>query len=262
MNYVHIGTFYGGNSFVHKLTAQTKIIFEILFIVSAVCTKTLIGFAVLLIPIFILIFLSNTSVKLLLKSLKNILIFLCMIFVLNALFFGGNRTIWHFGIINITQDGILQGLKISCRIIDIVLLSLIIHTTTAPKKITDAFCRFLYPLRIFKIPIETFALMINIAVQFIPIILDEAEKIIRAQKIRTEFSYKKIFSYNAKNVIPLILPVFLASFQRADELATAMESRGYKGERNRKIPSEKKSVYDYVVMIFSLMFCTIAVLFF
>ena len=274
MHGINIGTFYSGSSFMHKLAAQTKIVSLLFFIAAAVCTESLIGFAVLSIPVVFSIAFSRTPPRLLFYGLKNTLTFLCLIFILNSLFYGGNGNLWSFGIIHITKDGIVQGLRIVCRITHIVIVSSVINTTTAPKKISDALCRLLFPLRFFKIPIETFALMINIAVQFIPVISAETEKIINAQKMRLSFSDTKpgfcttkhmLRSQNVlqrKNILPLILPVFLAAFQRADELAIAMEARGYRGERKRKIPPEKKHLCDYVVMTGSALFCFTAMLFF
>lgn len=274
MQRINIGTFYSGSSFMHGLAAQTKIVSLLFFIAAEVCTQNLTGFVILSVPVFFSIVLSNTPLRLLFCGLKNTLIFLCVIFILNSLFYGTSGSLWSFGIIHITKDGIVQGLRIVCRIIHIVIASSIINATTAPKKISDALCRLLYPLRFFKIPIETFALMINIAVQFIPVILAETEKIISAQKMRGAFSDKKALLYGAKhrfrlhnvlqgkNILPLILPVFLAAFQRADELAIAMEARGYRGERKRKIPREKKGLYDYAVMTSSALFCFAAMFFF
>lgn len=268
MQSINIGTFYSGSSFMHGLAAQTKIVSLIFFITAEVCTQNLTGFVILSIPVFFSILLSHTPPRFLFCGLKNTLIFLCVIFILNTLFYGGNGSLWSFGIIHITKDGITQGLRIVCRIIHIVIVSSIVTATTAPKKISDAFCRLLLPLRFFKIPIETFALMINIAVQFIPVISAETEKIINAQKMRGSFSDKKTPFYGAKhifhpqNILPLVLPVFLAAFQRADELAIAMEARGYRGERKRKIPHEKKCLYDYAFMAGSALFCFTAMLFF
>ena len=274
MHGINIGTFYSGSSFMHGLAAQTKIVSLLFFIAAEVCTQNIMGFVILSIPVFFSIVLSNTPPRLLFYGLKNTLMFLCLIFILNTLFYGGNGSLWSFGIIHITKDGIVQGLRIVCRIIHIVIVSSVINTTTAPKKISDALCCLLFPLRFFKIPIETFALMINIAVQFIPVISAETEKIISAQKMRLSFSDTKpddcvtkhmLRSQNVlqrKNILPLILPVFLAAFQRADELAIAMDARGYRGERKRKIPPEKKRLCDYAVMAGAALFCFIAMLFF
>jgi energy-coupling factor transport system permease protein len=162
--------------------------------------------------------------------------FFLLIFVMNALFFATDDAIWHWWILTLSVPGIVQGAQVTVRLL---VMSNVLTCTTPPLEITGAIQTLLSPLRLVRLPVEDIAMILSVAVQFIPTLLEETDTIRKAQIARGARFESRRLHERAQAMLPLIVPIFLSAFKRADELAMAMEARGYRGARGR---TRKKSV--------------------
>ena len=165
--------------------------------------------------------------------------FFLLIFVMNALFFATDDAIWHWWILTLSVPGIVQGAQVTVRLALILVMSNVLTCTTPPLEITGAIQTLLSPLRLVRLPVEDIAMILSVAVQFIPTLLEETDTIRKAQIARGARFESRRLHERAQAMLPLIVPIFLSAFKRADELAMAMEARGYRGARGR---TRKKSV--------------------
>lgn len=243
---ITIGQYFPGNSLLYKLDPRTKIVLllaliSIIFMVNSFFTYTLlIGFT-----IFIII-LSRLPGIMLLKSIKPLL-WIILFTILIHLISTPGVTVWTIGFLSITQEGIAQAALISTRLILLIVLSSILTFTTSPLALTDGLENLLTPLKKFGVPAHELAMMMTIALRFIPTLLEETDRIMKAQESRgadfTTGSLKK----RVQHMIPLLVPLFISAFRRADDLATAMEARCYRGGENRTRMKELKlKQIDYI----------------
>lgn len=232
---ITLGQFFPGYSIIHKLDPRTKIIISILFIITVFLAKNPITLILLTIITFTMIFLSRISAKVILKSIKPLVFILVFTAVLNLfLTKGTGEPMVEFWIIKIYEEGIVRASFMFVRVIIFILSSTVLLTyTTSPISLTDGIESLLSPLKKIKVPVHSFAMMMSIALRFIPILVEETEKIMNAQKSRgADFSSGGLIK-RAKALIPILIPLLASSFNRADELATAMECRCYRGDKNR-----------------------------
>ena len=193
-----------------------------------------------------LIILSKVPVKFMLKGLKPLFIILLITVAFN-LFLVPGEVIWSFGFLKLTREGIAQAIKIGIRLIYLVIGSSIMTLTTTPNQLTDGLERILHPLNKIHVPVHEISMMMSIALRFIPILLEETDKIMKAQIARgADFESGNLIQ-KAKGLIPLLVPLFISAFRRADDLAMAMEARCYHGgdDRTQMKPLVYKS-RDYV----------------
>ncbi len=232
---ITLGQFFPGFSVVHKLDPRTKIILAIAYIVTVFLAKTPIAFLFLTIFTLILIPLTKISTKVILKGLKPmyfILIFTSLLHIFATKGVGDPIFEWYF--IHIYYEGIMRAIFMSLRfLLFIIGTSLFLTYTTSPIALTDGLEWILSPLKLFKVPVSIFSMMMTIALRFIPTLVEETEKIMNAQSSRgADFSSGNLIR-RAKALIPLIIPLFASSFKRAGELASAMECRCYAVDRKR-----------------------------
>jgi len=227
------GKYLPGNSLIHRLNVQCKIIVFLLLIITVILTDSIIGYILLLSVLVIITAISHIRLKLILSSVNYVWRFLIIVCILNILFFHGQQVLfqWHF--ICVTKEGITQGINISFNIIIILILSSIFTLTTAPMEIKNGLEALLKPLSYFGIPIDQAVLILTVALQFIPTLLEECEAIRKAQTARgaefeSKYLHKRVMALGA-----LFIPVFIAAFKRADELSTAMEARGFRDAKHR-----------------------------
>lgn len=234
MNNITLGQFYPANSFIHSLDARIKVVLAILYIVCSFICKNLISYVVLLLSAILLILISRIPLKMVFRSLRPILFILLFTVVINMFWTDGERLLVDWWIIEIYYEGIMNALFIGIRIIVLIIGTSIFMTyTTTPIALTDALESLLSPLKLFHAPVHEFAMMITIALRFIPILSEETHKIMSAQKARgADFSNGRLIK-RAKALVPVLVPLFVSSFRRADELATAMECRCYHGGKGR-----------------------------
>ncbi|MGL5315789.1 MAG: energy-coupling factor transporter transmembrane component T family protein [Peptostreptococcaceae bacterium] len=229
---ITIGQYYPTNSVIHKLDSRVKLIATFVFMVSLFVINKFWPYAIVLLTLLSVIKLSNIPVKYLLKGLKPLRWIILFTFVINIFFLPGD-VIWSFGFLKITAQGIEQAIFMAIRLIFLVVGTSILTLTTSPIELTDGIERLLNPFKKIGLPVHELAMMMTIALRFIPTLLDETDKIMKAQMSRgADFESNNIIN-RAKNLVPLLVPLFVSAFRRADELAMAMEARCYRGGYNR-----------------------------
>ena len=248
---ITLGQFFPGRSPIHRLDPRTKIILATLFIVAVFVANNPISFLLLFATTVILIAISRISFKVILKSIKPIVFILIFTAILNILMTkGAGEPLLSFWIISIYTEGIARAVMMALRVIILIVGSSILLTyTTSPISLTDGLESLLSPLKVVKLPVHTFAMMMSIALRFIPTLVEETEKIMNAQKSRGADFTTGSLAQRAKALIPLLVPLFVSSFKRAEELATAMECRCYRGDKNRtKLVKLEYRGLDFVFM--------------
>ena len=232
---ITLGQFFPGESIIHRLDPRTKIILAIIFIVSVFLASTPLAFLVLILFTAIMIAVSTISFKVILRGIRPIIIVLIFTAIINVFMTKGTSDpLVAFWIIEIYKEGIIRAVFMAIRVIILIIgTSTLLTYTTSPIALTDGIESLLSPLKKIGIPVHLFAMMMTIALRFIPTLVEETEKIMNAQKSRgADFSSGGLIK-RAKALIPIIIPLFVSSFKRAEELATAMECRCYRGDKNR-----------------------------
>lgn len=229
---ITIGQFFPGTSPVHRMDPRTKIILSMLMIVLVFIIKSYIGYAVFGVGLLAVILISHIPIKYILKGLKPLLFIIILTFIIN-LFFTPGRIIFSLWKIKITAEGVDQAIRMALRLVFLVVGTSLLTLTTSPLSLTDGMEILMNPLKKIKFPAHELAMMMTIALRFIPTLLDETDRIMKAQMSRgADFESGNLFK-RAKSMIPLLIPLFISAFRRADELALAMEARCYKGGENR-----------------------------
>jgi len=230
---ITMGQYYPVDSPVHRLDPRIKLLLTIAFIVAVFLAKTFVGYALLLAFIWMTSRLANTPFRMLLKGLRPLRMILILTFLLN-LFFTQGQTVWlSFWIVRITREAFLQALFYSLRLVFLVIGTSLLTLTTSPVALSDGIEVLLSPLKKIHFPAHELAMMMTIALRFIPTLLEETDKIMKAQMARgADFESGNLLS-RAKAMVPLLVPLFVSAFRRAGDLAMAMESRCYHGGEGR-----------------------------
>ena len=230
---IAIGQYFNVESPIHRLDPRTKIILTLVFITLIFFVKSYWGYVALALFICIVTLIANIPLKTLLKSIRPLLYILLFTFILNLLFMQGETVIFSWWIIRITREGLNQAIFMALRLLFLVTGTSIMTLTTSPIELTDALERLMKPLALLRFPAHELAMMMSIALRFIPTLMDEADKIMKAQASRgADFQSGKLVQ-RVKNMLPLLVPLFISAFRRADDLALAMESRCYRGGEGR-----------------------------
>lgn len=229
---ITIGQYYPADSVLHRLDPRTKLVGTILFIVSVFLFHTFPGYAVATVFLAAMIALSKVPPKFIFKGLKAILVLLLFTMVFNVLLTPG-EVLWRWGILKVTREGLSLAGRMAIRLTYLVIGSSIMTLTTTPNQLTDGMERLLRPLNRIHVPVHEIAMMMSIALRFIPILLEETDKIMKAQIARgADFESGNLIK-KAKSMVPLLVPLFISAFRRANDLATAMEARCYRGGDHR-----------------------------
>lgn len=232
---ITLGQYFPGFSALHRLDPRTKIICALLFIVAVFLAQNPATFIFLVLFVSLLVLTSRISIHVLIKGIKPVIFILAFTSLINLfLTKGSGEPLFSYHFINIYEEGIYRAIFMSLRVIILINgSSLLLSYTTSPISLTDGLESLLSPLKKIKVPVHSFAMMMSIALRFIPTLVEETDKIMNAQKSRgADFSSGGLIK-RAKALIPLLVPLFVSSFKRADELATAMECRCYRGDKNR-----------------------------
>ena len=232
---ITLGQFFPGESVLHRLDPRTKILISILFIVSVFVASNPLSFIVLVAATIGLIAISGISFKVVFKGVKPIIFVLVFTALINVFMTAGvGEPLVSFWIIKIYKEGIIRAVFMALRVVILIVgTSMLLTYTTSPISLTDGIESLLSPLKKIGVPVHVFAMMMTIALRFIPTLIEETEKIMNAQKSRgADFSSGGLVK-RVKALIPILVPLFLSSFKRAEELATAMECRCYRGDNNR-----------------------------
>ncbi|HEY8893052.1 MAG TPA: energy-coupling factor transporter transmembrane component T [Clostridium sp.] len=253
---ITIGQYIPGESFVHKLDPRFKIMISILFIVDLFLVNNFEGYLFIFIFILATILIANLPFKYIYKGLKPILALLLITGILNIFMTGGvGKPLFHYGFIIIYKEGLIIAALMIVRLVFLIMGTSILTLTTSPIELTDGIESLLNPFKKIGVPAHELAMMMTIALRFIPTLMDETDKIMKAQMARgADFESGNLIS-RAKSLIPILVPLFISSFRRADELAMAMESRCYKGGEGRtRMKQLKITRKDYVAsFVFSLL---------
>lgn len=229
---ITLGQYFPGDTVIHRLDPRTKLVMVIIYIVALFLCKWFVSYAVALLFLVTAVALSKIRPKALFKGLKPLLIIIIFTAVLN-LFYTDGTVLVKFWIFNITREGIMNAVFLVLRIMLLVMGTFLLTYTTSPIALTDGLESLLSPLKKLHFPVHELAMMMSIALRFIPTLIEETDKIISAQKARgADFETGNIFR-RAKALIPILVPLFVSAFRRADELATAMECRCYHGGQGR-----------------------------
>jgi energy-coupling factor transport system permease protein len=230
---ITLGQYFPGDSIIHRLDARMKLLLVIAVIVLIFLADTLIGNLVVVAFLVIVILLSRVNVKYVLRGLKPLWFIILFTFVLNIFFYSGGTEIASWWIFRITQEGLGNAIRLATRLILLITATTMLTLTTSPIALTDGLERLMTPLKLIRFPVHELAMMMTIAMRFIPTLLEETDKIMKAQTARgAEFDSGNVLK-RATGMVPLLVPLFVSAFRRADELAFAMESRCYHGGEGR-----------------------------
>ena len=252
---ITIGQYFPGDSIIHKLDPRFKIVITFLYIIMLFSGGNYICLAVGAVFTFGVILLSRIPLKMFFKSVKPLLIFLIITALLNLFLMTTGNVLWEWKFLKITDKGLETSIFMIVRIVLLVMGSSVLTYTTSPITLTDAIERLLSPLRKIKFPVHELAMMMSIALRFIPTLIEETDKIMSAQKARGAEIDTGSFTTRAKNLISILVPLFISAFRRADELATAMECRCYHGGEGRtRLRQLKSAPRDYIALAITILF--------
>ncbi len=233
MRNITLGQYYPVDSPVHRLDPRTKIVLTIAMIVAVFMVNTLAGYGVILLFVYGCSRLSHVPFSMLMKGLKSLRFILVLTFLLNLFFSGEGKTLVEWGFVKITQEGLERAVHYSLRLCFLVVSTSLLTLTTSPILLSDGMELLLSPLKVVHFPAHELAMMMSIALRFIPTLLEETDKIMKAQMARgADFETGNLIA-RAKAMIPLLVPLFVSAFRRAGDLAMAMESRCYHGGEGR-----------------------------
>ena len=252
---ITIGQYFPGDSIIHRLDPRFKIVITLLYIVMLFSGGNYLCLLVGAVYTFGAILLSRIPMKMFWKSVKPLLPFLLITAALNLLLMGTGEVLWQWKFLKITENGLNTSVFMVIRIVLLIMGSSLLTYTTSPITLTDAIERLLSPLRKVKFPVHELAMMMSIALRFIPTLIEETDKIMSAQKARGAEIDTGSFTTRAKNLISILVPLFISAFRRADELATAMECRCYHGGEGRtRMKQLKMSIIDLWGFLFTAVF--------
>ena len=257
---ITIGQYYPAESRIHRLDPRVKIVCTLFFLVSLFIQNSLLGYVIATLFLGTVIHLSKVPLKYIVKGLKPVVILLLFTVVMNLFLTKGGETLVHFWIFPITESRLRTSVFMAVRLMYLVAGSSIMTFTTTPNSLTDGIEKLLHPLNKVHVPVHEVAMMMSIALRFIPILLEETDKIMKAQMARgADFESGNLIQ-RAKAMIPILVPLFVSAFRRANDLAMAMEARCYRGGEGRtkmkplKYHGRDRAAYAvtilYVVIIF------------
>lgn len=257
---ITLGQYFPGESLIHKLDPRFKILITFLFVTAIFALRSYTGYAIVFLFVLLSTVVSAISLKYLAGNLKPLGFIIALTFFINLFFTTGNDEIFSIWILTVTREGIDQGLFMMFRIVLLVIGTSLLTLTTSPISLTDGMENILRPLNKIGFPAHEISMMTTIALRFIPTLLEETDKIMKAQMARgADFETGNIF-VRAKALVPLLVPLFISAFRRADELAMAMESRCYRGANRTRMNSLKSGKNDYFALFFTVFILAVAIL--
>jgi len=249
---ITLGQYFPGNSFIHRLDPRTKLIFTLVYIAALFIAKSYITYAVMLALLVVSVAISKIKPSALLRGLKPILFIIIFTAILNLFYTKDGRALVSFWGITITTGGVKLAAFMVLRIMMLICGTFLLTYTTTPIALTDGLELLLSPLKKIHVPVHEFSMMMSIALRFIPTLIEEADKITNAQKARGADFETGGLAERAKALLPLLVPLFVSAFRRADELAIAMESRCYHGGEGRtRMKKLSMGTNDLITIVFS-----------
>ena len=258
---ITLGQYYQADSLLHRLDPRIKLVGVFAFIVSLFIVNNYIGYMIAAVFLLVCILLSKVPVKFMVRGMKGIMLFLIIAACFNLFMIKG-EVVFTFWKISIAKEGIIMASKMIIRMVFLIMGSSIMTLTTTPNSLTDALESLLKPLKIIKVPVSEIAMMMSFALRFIPILMEETEKIMKAQMARgVDFETGGLIK-KAKNMIPLLVPLFVSAFRRANDLAMAMEARCYMGgdtrTRMKPLKYKRRDIVSYLVLLIYVVICVLS----
>ena len=247
---ITLGQYFPGTTVVHRLDPRTKLILTFVYVVALFTAQGIWSYLLMFAVLVACFWLSKIKFKTVLRGLRPILLIIIITAVLNIFFTQGENVVFEFWTVSITREGLISAAFMSSRLIMLITGSFLLTYTTSPIALTDGLELMLTPLKKLRLPIHELAMMMSIALRFIPTLIEETDKIMSAQKARgADFETGGLIK-RAKAILPLIIPLFVSAFRRADELAIAMESRCYHGDKGRtRMKVLKTAPRDYLALV-------------
>ena len=233
MNRFTIGQYYPGHSFLHKLDPRMKLVLTLVFIIVIFICKNFFSLGLMVLAAFAVTLLSRVPLRMILHSLKPLIFILIFTAALNLFYTTGGNVLWHWKFLTLTDKGCFTAVFMAVRILSLVAVSALLTYTTTPTALTDGIEKLLSPLKLFKVQVHSLAMMMTLALRFIPTLMEEIDRIMRAQKARGADLETGGFVRRAKALLPILIPLFVSAFRRAYDLAYAMECRCYHGGEGR-----------------------------
>lgn len=247
-----IGQYFPGDSVIHKLDPRTKITLSFMYIMVLFFVKTFSAYAMALIYLYTVMKIANIPFSMLFKGIKSLIFIIVLTLALNIFMIEGETLFTIFGL-TASKEGLRYAIFMALRLILMVMGSGVMTLTTSPIRLTDGLEKIMKPLEVIKVPAHEISMMMTIALRFIPTLMEETQKIIKAQKARGANFEEGSIVKRAKALVPILIPLFISSFRRADELANAMEARLYRGGSNRTklnpLKYQKRDYLAYTIVI-------------
>lgn len=252
---ITLGQYYPANSPIHRLDARIKLLLTFIYIVTLFFVNGLIGYIFVILSLAAVIRISRVPLRFMLRGLKSIVLIIIFTGLINLFMTPGEHVLFQWGFLTMTMEGVLFAFQMCLRLVLLIIGSSLLTLTTTPIQLTDAIETILKPFARFGVPAHEIAMVMTIALRFIPTLLDETDKIMKAQQARgADFDSGSLMD-RAKSLIPILVPLFISAFRRADELATAMESRCYRGGEGRtKMYVAKMGRKDYQAVLLGVVY--------
>ncbi|MCI6053850.1 energy-coupling factor transporter transmembrane component T [Dysosmobacter sp.] len=246
---ITLGQYFPGDTVAHRLDARTKILLVMLYIIALFCAKSFTAYALLAAVLAVCVRVSRVGLRSLVRGLKPVLFIIVFTALLNLFFTPGERYVLEWGFLRVSDTGLRNAVFMVLRIMLLIMGTFLMTYTTSPISLTDGLERLLNWMKRLHVPVHELAMMMSIALRFIPTLIEETDKIMSAQKARGADFESGGLIQKAKALIPILVPLFISAFRRADELATAMECRCYHGGEGRtKLRVLRYEARDYVAL--------------
>ena len=257
---ITLGQYFPGDTVAHRLDARTKILLVTLYIIALFCAKNLLSYALLAAVLAACVRVSRVGLRALVRGLKPVLFIIVFTGILNLFFTPGNRYVLEWGFLRVSDTGLRNAVFMVLRIMLLIMGTFLMTYTTSPISLTDGLERLLNWMKKLRVPVHELAMMMSIALRFIPTLIEETDKIMSAQKARGADFESGGLIQKAKAMIPILVPLFISAFRRADELATAMECRCYHGGEGRtKLHVLRYEARDYIALTGGVMILAVVI---
>ena len=259
---ITLGQYYPGDTLVHRLDPRTKLILTLIYIAALFTAIVYAGYALVVLFLAVSILISRIRLRNILSGLKPLIVIVLITGILNLFYTKGEHLLVHFWRINIYWEGVETAVFMALRIMLLIAGTLLLTYTTSPLQLTDGLESLLNPLKKIHVPVHELAMMMSIALRFIPTLIEETDKIMSAQRARgADFETGGLIA-KAKAMLPLLIPLFVSAFRRADELATAMESRCYHGGEGRtRMKQLSMARRDWIALAAGVLLLALVILF-
>ena len=257
---ITLGQYFPGDTVAHRLDPRTKILLVVLYITALFCAKGVVTYAIMAAVLAVCVRISKVGLRALVRGLKPVLFIIIFTGILNLFFTPGDRYLVEWGFLRISDTGLRNAVFMVIRIMLLIMGTFLLTYTTSPIRLTDALEQLMGGLKRFHVPVHELAMMMSIALRFIPTLIEETDKIMSAQKARGADFESGSLVQKAKALVPILVPLFISAFRRADELATAMECRCYHGGEGRtKLQVLRYEGRDYAALALGAAVCALVI---